>query len=163
VVQDTVVTEPEHEAVERVWIEHGPRLWRSLLAFTADADVASDAMAEAFVQAIGRGSEVRDHARWIWRAAFRIAAGDLQRRRREVELSVDLPYDMPEPTADLVRALRRLSPNQRAVVVLHLYAEMPAREVASVLGIAQTTVRVHLMQARRRLRTDLEDHDDEAR
>jgi RNA polymerase sigma-70 factor (ECF subfamily) len=163
VVQDTVVTEGEHEAVERVWIEHGPRLWRSLLAFSADADVASDAMAEAFAQALGRGPEVRDHARWIWRAAFRIAAGDLQNRRREVELVHDLPYDMPDSTADLVRALRRLSPNQRAVVVLRLYAGMPSREVASVLGITPTTVRVHLMQARRRLRPDLEEHDDEAR
>ncbi|MEO8292976.1 MAG: sigma factor-like helix-turn-helix DNA-binding protein [Actinomycetota bacterium] len=150
----------EHEAVERVWVDDGPRLWRSLLAFSADADVASDAMAEAFAQALGRGPEIRDHAQWIWRAAFRIAAGDLQSRRREVELTHDLPYDMPESTADLVGALRRLSPNQRAVVVLRLYAGMPSREVASVLGIAPTTVRVHLMQARRRLRPELEEHDE---
>jgi RNA polymerase sigma factor (sigma-70 family) len=163
VVQDTVVTEPEHEAVERVWAEDGPRLWRSLLAFTADADVASDALAEAFAQALGRGSAIREPARWIWRAAFRIAAGELQDRRRHVELVGELPYDMPESTADLVRALRDLSPSQRAVVVLRLYVQMSSREVAEVLGITQTTVRVHLMQARRRLRPELEEHDDEAR
>lgn len=156
------MTQPDHEAVERVWVEQGPRLWRSLLAFTADADVASDAMAEAFAQALGRGPEIHDHARWIWRASFRIAGGDLQRRRREVELPHALPVDMPEPTADLVRALRRLTHQQRAVVVLRLYAGMPSREVATILGITQTTVRVHLMQARRRLRPNLEEHDDEA-
>jgi RNA polymerase sigma-70 factor (ECF subfamily) len=166
VVQDTAVTgtsEAEHDALERVWIERGPTIWRSLLAFTADADVASDAMAEAFAQALGRGPAVRDHERWIWRAAFRIAAGELQTRRRAAELSTDLPYEMPESTVDLVRALRRVSPNQRAVVVLRLYADMASSEVAQVLGISPTTVRVHLMQARRRLRRDLEEHDDEDR
>jgi hypothetical protein len=62
VVQDTVVTEGEHDAVERVWIEHGPRLWRSLLAFIADVDVASDAMAEASAVRLGALVEPFRHA-----------------------------------------------------------------------------------------------------
>jgi RNA polymerase sigma factor (sigma-70 family) len=157
--QDTAVSDAESEAVEHVWIEHGPKLWRSLLAFTADADLASDAMAEAFAQALARGPSVRDHAAWIWRAAFRIAAGDLQTRMRTVPLVGELPYEMPEPTADLVRALRTLSPNQRAVVVLRLYADLPSREVARILTISPATVRVHLMQARRHLRPALEEED----
>jgi len=61
---------------------------------------------------------------------------------------------------DLVRALRTLSPNQRAAAVLCLYADLPAREVARILGCSQATVRVHLSQARRRLRAQLEDTDD---
>jgi predicted RNA polymerase sigma factor len=73
--QDTAVSDAESEAVEHVWIEHGPKLWRSLLAFTADADLASDAMAEAFAQALARGPSVRDHAAWI-------LEGGLPNRRR---------------------------------------------------------------------------------
>jgi RNA polymerase sigma factor (sigma-70 family) len=93
------------------------------------------------------------------KAAFRIAAGDLQTRMRTVPLVGELPYEMPEPTADLVRALRTLSPNQRAVVVLRLYADLPSREVARILTISPATVRVHLMQARRHLRPALEEDD----
>jgi predicted RNA polymerase sigma factor len=70
------------DAVERVWREQGAKLWRSLVAYTADPDIATDAMAEAFAQALGRGPAVRDHDRWIWRASFRIAAGELQARSR---------------------------------------------------------------------------------
>jgi len=66
---------------------------------------------------------------------------------------------MPEPAVDLIRALARLSPNQRAVAILHLYADYRTRDVARILGISQTTVRVHLSQARRRLRMMLEDGD----
>jgi putative glutamine amidotransferase len=159
VVQDAAVKAAGSDPVERVWVEQGARLWRSLLAFSADPDVASDAMAEAFAQALGRGAEVRDHQRWIWRAAFRIAAGELQTRHRHVELAGELPYEMPESTADFVRALAHLSPNQRAVVVLRFYADLSTREVARTLGISSTTVRVHLMQVRKRLRPELEEHD----
>jgi hypothetical protein len=44
-----------------------------------DREVASDAVAEAFaVPALWRGR--RDLPAWVWRSAFRIAAGELKRR-----------------------------------------------------------------------------------
>ncbi len=149
-----------HEAVHAVWIEQGPRLWRSLLAYAGDPEVASDAMAEAFAQALGRGDGVRDHAAWIWKASFKIAAGELKRRGATGPWVIETTYEMPEPAVDLVRALARLSPNQRAVAVLSLYADLPPREIARALGLSSTAVRVHLSRARRRLRELLEDDDD---
>jgi RNA polymerase sigma factor (sigma-70 family) len=161
VVQDALVTAEPPDAIERVWREQGAKLWRSLVAFTGDRELASDAMAEAFAQALGRGAAVREHDRWIWRASFRIAAGEL--KERAIAVSGIVPRedaaDMPEPVADLVRALATLSPNQRAAVILRVYADLPTREVARVLGCTQATVRVHLAQAKRRLRPLLEDDD----
>jgi RNA polymerase sigma factor (sigma-70 family) len=160
VVQDAAVSTEPRDAVERVWREQGAKLWRSLVAFTADRDLASDAMAEAFAQALGRGAAVEAPDRWIWRAAFRIAAGELRDRRRRGDTSAyEHSAEMPEPIADLVGALRALSPNQRATVILRFYADLPTRDVARVLGCSQATVRVHLAQARRRLRPLLEETD----
>jgi RNA polymerase sigma factor (sigma-70 family) len=159
-VHDAPVAGPP-DAVERAWRDDGPRLWRSLVAFGGDPELASDAMAEAFAQALGRGAAVEAPDRWIWRAAFRIAAGELKERRRVAASDIlHASVDMPEPVADLVRALRRLSPNQRAAAVLSLYADMSTRDVARTLGCSQATVRVHLSQARRRLRALLEDTDE---
>lgn len=149
------------DAVERVWRNDGTRLWRSLVAFGGDQELASDAMAEAFAQALGRGGAIEAPDRWIWRAAFRIAAGELKDRGRAVPTQDLHPSaNMPEPVADLVRALRTLSPNQRAAAVLSLYADMSTHEVARILGCSQATVRVHLTQARRRLRAQLEETDE---
>ena len=67
---------------------------------------------------------------------------------------------MPEPVTDLVRALQRLTPNQRASAVLSLYADMPTQDVARTLDCSQATVRVHLSQAKRRLRALLEETDE---
>src|SRR4030095_4459457 len=65
------------DRIERLYRERGDRIWRGLLAFAGDPEVASDAVAEAFAQVLRRGDEVRDPERWVWRAAFRIAAGAL--------------------------------------------------------------------------------------
>jgi RNA polymerase sigma-70 factor (ECF subfamily) len=51
-----------------------------------------------------------------------------------------------------MRALRKLSPNQRAAVVLRFEADLPVDEVARRMGIASPTVRVHLHRGRARLR-----------
>jgi RNA polymerase sigma-70 factor (ECF subfamily) len=161
VVQDAAVSTEPRDAVERVWLEQGPKLWRSLVAFTGDREVATDSMAEAFAQALARGKAIRDHDRWIWRASFRIAAGELKGRRAVGRVRPGAAsYELPEPVVDLVRALAVLSPNQRAAVVLSDYADLSTRDVASILGCRPATVRVHLSQAHRRLRPLLEDRDE---
>jgi len=156
-VQDAAVERPPADAVRAVWEQDGARLWRSLLGYTGDPEIASDAMSEAFAQALGRGPAVRDHAAWIWRASFRIAAGELQRRSQTTDVVVERSYDMPEPAVDLLRALRSLSLNQRAVAVLSLSADLPPREIGARLGMSAAAARVHLSQARRRLRAQLGD------
>jgi RNA polymerase sigma-70 factor, ECF subfamily len=140
--------------IEDIYRAEAPRLWRSLVAFTHDADIASDAVAEAFAQVIARGDAVRDPARWVWRVAYRIAAGELQRRALNKD-GEDLPDEEPETRdrdADLMTALSRLPERQRAAIVMHYLADLPTPHIATALDITPTTVRVLLLQGRRRLR-----------
>jgi len=144
---------------EDVYREVGPRLQRALLLYAGNLDLAEDAVAEAFAQGIRRGDAIRDPAAWVWRAAFRIAAGRLKERSRTAGRLPETAYEPPESVRDLVAALRELSPAQRASVVLHDYAGYPASEIASVIGSTAPAVFVHLSRARKRLRTILEDDD----
>jgi RNA polymerase sigma-70 factor (ECF subfamily) len=145
--------------VERLYRERGDRIWRGVLAFSGDPEVASDAVAEAFAQVLRRGDAVRDPERWVWRAAFRIAAGELKERRKRSVVETIGSYEMEEPARDLVVALSTLSEKQRASVVLHDAAGYPAREVARIVGSTEAAIRVHLMRGRRRLRELLKDDD----
>lgn len=148
------------DMIERLYRERGNRIWRGLLAFSGDPEVASDAVAEAFAQVLRRGDEVRDPERWVWRAAFRIAAGELKERRKREVLGVAGSYEMEEPARDLVIALGALSGRQRAAVVLHDAAGYPARDVARIVGSTEAAIRVHLMRGRRRLRELLREDAD---
>jgi RNA polymerase sigma-70 factor (ECF subfamily) len=147
-------------ALDRLWRSDGERLWRAVFAFVHDQALADDAVAEAFAQCLSRGAEVRDARAWVRRAAFRIAAGQLQERLRWRELVVEPAVEVPEPPDRLMRALRSLPSHQRAAIVLRHYVGCSTDEIAQILGASRATVRVHLSRGRRRLRTLLEEDDD---
>jgi RNA polymerase sigma-70 factor (ECF subfamily) len=128
-----------------------------VLGYAGNREVASDAVAEAFAQLIRRGNAVRSPERWVWRAAFRVAAGELSRRER-LKPPPEGSYEMEEPSIVLA-ALRRLSPRQRAAIVLYHYCGYSLREIGSIVGSSPATVGVHLNRARKKLRAILEDDD----
>jgi RNA polymerase sigma-70 factor, ECF subfamily len=160
VVQDASVTTTDADELERVYRAERDKLWRSLLGFTGSPEMASDAMAEAFAQALRHDGELRRPDRWIWKAAFRIAAGELKERSRSGGQLPEMTYEMEEPARELIAALARLSPKQRLAVVLHDAAGYSAPEVAALIGSTAPAVRVHLVRARRRLRELLEGGDE---
>ncbi len=139
--------------LERLFREAGPTIWRVMCGVTGGRkDIAEEAVAEAFARAMQHSTEIRDPLPWIYRTAFRVARDELRREGRTNRLepnsvsSADL-----DRLQDLMRALRSLSPNQRAAVILHYEEDMPVDAVARVLGMAPSTVRVHLYRGRRNL------------
>lgn len=156
------LSEPEslERRLENVYREHGARLWRSVLLASGSREVADDAVAEAFAQALRRGRALRDPAAWVWRAAFRIAAGELKERGRMTTFAVEPVLGIPEPFVDLWRALAQLPMKQRASVVMADYAGWSHREIAKALDSSVSAVGVHVHRARKRLRELLEDEDD---
>jgi RNA polymerase sigma-70 factor (ECF subfamily) len=157
-VKDVRVSDDDRDPTnrfEQLYREHGDRLWRAVYGFTGDADLTDDAVAEAFTQAIRLADSIREPIRWIWRVAFRVAAGALKDRRRAVSGTEVEERREPEDLStalDLERALATLSPNQRAAIVLHHYAGYRTREIADMIGSTPGAVRVHLTVGRRKLR-----------
>ena len=154
------MTRPVEADFERLWREDGPRIWRAVAAYAGDAEIANDAVAEAFAQALSQLDEIREPLPWLWRVSFRLATKELRRRRRRNPATLRGTYEMPEPLVETLRALRQLAAKQRAAVVLHDYADRPTSEIAEILGVAPATVRVHLRHGRARLREILGEHDD---
>jgi RNA polymerase sigma-70 factor (ECF subfamily) len=145
--------------IEQLYRVRGAELVRSVMLYAGDREIANDAVAEAFAQAIRRGADLDDPARWVTKVAFKIAAGELQARRRTDYQLAEGAYDMPESTRDLVAALAQLSPKQRAAAVLHYRDGYTLTEVASLIGSTASAVGVHLHRARARLAILLETTD----
>lgn len=88
-----------------------PRLWRSLLSYTGDVELASDAEAEAFAQVLRLGDAVDDVAAWVWRGAFRIASGLLAARSRPDDVRLaDGSAPPTDSVAEFLGLLAELSP-----------------------------------------------------
>lgn len=159
-MRKAAVSEPRTTELERVYREDGERLWRSLLLFCGDGELASDAVAEAFAQALHRGDEILDVGRWVWKSSYRIAAGELKRRRRTSGPVPETGYEIPDAPLELSIAMRSLSPMQRAAVTLHDYAGYKLREVAEITGSTTSAVGVHVTRGRQKLRKILEESAD---
>ena len=149
------------DTVRRAYEKVHAQLWRALFLFSGSRDIADDAEAEAWAQLLRRGDGVDDPAAWAWRSAFRIAAGELKRRglAASTDLVPELGVSGPEPAVDLIAAIRHLSDQQRACVVLCDLGGYRATEAADVLRTSAGTVRMQRMRAHRRLRELLEDRD----
>ena len=146
------------DAIEHLFRDEARSLWRALVAFAGGRrEVAEDAMAEAFARALRFAEGIRDPRAYVYATAFRLAAQDLRRERRNHARPVPLDVEQPPESDEVMAALSSLSTNQRAAVVLHYYVDLPVREVSRVLGITPATVKVHLFRARRRLRALLGD------
>jgi RNA polymerase sigma-70 factor, ECF subfamily len=147
--------------IEEIYRVHAPRLYRALLLYAGDREIATDAVAEAFAQALAHLDGIRSPERWIWKAAYRIAAGELAHRHRSTTGNVpDVGYEIPEAPLMLSLVMRQLSPMQRAAVALHDYAGYTLREVASITGSTASAVSVHLVRGHARLRKQLEDRNE---
>jgi len=143
----------DQDRVEAVFRSVHHRLWRSLLLFTGDAELASDAVAEAFAQVLRRGAAVDDVEAWVWRSAFRIAGGLVAERSGSSGLGpVDGSMPLTGSLAEFLALLGDLSPQQRACVALRYVGGYTSPEIGELLGTSAGTVRVHLHRARAALR-----------
>jgi DNA-directed RNA polymerase specialized sigma24 family protein len=144
------------DRVEAAYRAVHPRLWRSLLAYSGDAEVASDAEAEAFVQVLQRGDAVDDVAAWVWRSAFLIAAGLLAARPTSTEPGrIDASGPSAGSPSEFFALLGDLSPQQRACVALRYVGKYTSAEIAELLGTSAGTVRVQLNRAHASLRRSI--------
>jgi RNA polymerase sigma-70 factor (ECF subfamily) len=132
--------------------EAGSGVFRTLYAYTGGRrDIAEEAMAEAFARALARSGTIRDPVAWIYRTAFRLANEELRAERRLAPAPAEEGSPPPE-LSGLIDALRRLSPNQRAAIVLRHVLDLDIPEVAHRMGTAIPTVRVHIHRGRKKLR-----------
>lgn len=148
-----------YERVRAVYASDHARLWRSVYAFSGSRDVADEATAEAFAQALRRGDEIRDVAAWVWRSAYAIARGELRRRRRDTaghgspdEPAVTEPGDLGR----LLGVLDDLSEADRELIVLCHVGGWKPGELADLLDTSAGALRVRLHRATTQARALLE-------
>ena len=132
-----------------------------------DADLARDAVQSAWSIAWRRLHSLRDpaHVRaWLVAIAANEArhAGRRERRTTIVDISEVLDRHGSSDPADLIgsvdleRALRKLGPDDRALIALRFVAGLDSTEIAVQLGISASGIRSRLARVLDRLRSDLE-------
>ena len=159
-------------ALAQLVADHYRRLLRLARLVCRDASDAADAVQVGLEQAWRHRSSLRESAAakaWLDRIVVREAVRLARSRRswfarilnHEAELTWLEPVDSSaEPGIErtLLRgAFAKLSPEQRAVVALHLHAGYSVAETAEIVAAPQETVRSRLRLAKAQLRRELEE------
>ena len=142
---------------------------RALLAYAVrrvtDPADAADIVAESFLVAWRRIDDVpagADARPWMFGVARRVLANAHRGDRRRLALADRLRHHVTEvvappgePDSDIERALARLSDDDQEILRLVAWEELARDEIALVLGLSRTAVRVRLHRARKRLAEQL--------
>lgn len=142
-------------------------LRRFLLSLCGDPAEADDIAHDALVNAYVASGSFRGESRfgtWLFRIAYNIFI-DRQRRRKlptgpleegAGTLADGVTADATFRHEALHRAIRRLPEKERAALLLFYMEDRPIKEVAEILGIPASSVRVYLTRGRQHLKALLE-------
>jgi RNA polymerase sigma-70 factor (ECF subfamily) len=152
-----------------LYAEHGRDLLAYALRRTPNPEDAADILAETFLVAWRRSSEVPPgpQARlWLFGVARRVLANQRRADRRRTRLAERLRSEVAEEAANwphaqsedgaVLAALARLTPEDRELLTLIAWEELTPAQAARVLGASSVAVRSRLLRARRRLRRELD-------
>jgi RNA polymerase sigma-70 factor (sigma-E family) len=137
------------------------RLLRAAYLICGDRHLAEDLLQSALVKVALRWSQLRDGQpeAYIRAVLYRDAVSWWRRQRREITVAAPPDVRAPDTGGDEVplrvvfaRALARLTPKQRAVLVLRFFEDHSEARTAQVLGVSIGTVKSQTAVALRRLR-----------
>ncbi len=152
--------------LSRMMNEYGSQLLRVCYVYLKDAQLAEDAVQDAFLKAYRamdayrrEGSEktwlmriavntCRDYLRtsWMRRVDRRFSAEDAPERAVEPVL----------PDRTVIREVMALPPKYREIILLRFYEGMKVREIADTLHLSTETVKSRIRTAKDKLRPGLE-------
>jgi len=153
------------ESAYNQWVrEHYRFLLRSAWALTGSRVVAEDVVQDCFASAWKHKEQLRDPALvrpWLFkimrRSAFRhiapvpVAPGEMEETARTSATEAGI-----DTRLDVVKALSRIAPIHREVLVLYYFDDMPTLRMAEALEIAPGTVLSRLARARDALKAVME-------
>src|SRR3954464_939425 len=131
-------------------------LLRTAYLLTGNHEDAEDLVQSALIKVVPKWTRIKDSPEPYVRRVLARESVSLWRRRRWREVTTDsVPETTQHDSVDriaLLEDLRRLSPRQRAVLVLRYFDDLTEADTAATLGISVGTVKSHVRDALARLR-----------
>jgi RNA polymerase sigma-70 factor (ECF subfamily) len=171
--EDSVLVERflagDRTAFEHIYAKYYDKVFAIARGILLDQDEAADAVQEVFTlvfRHLGRFDKRSRFSTWLFRVAVNRSIQEARKnkhKRRHVDLTeaaAKVAAEEPD-TADpkIQAALAKLTPNDRALLVLFYWEELNLNEIADSLGCGVNAAKTRLYRARERFR-DLYEGDD---
>ena len=160
----------DEQAFTELYAYFFPRVYQYLLKKTQDSHLADELVETTFIRMYQHLSQYDPEKGAFSTWLFRIATNVLSKHYGSKAVTMQLPWEenfdpaapeqetpekqtlTKERSAELRDAMLKLPERQRQILEMTYWLEMKSNEIADVLGMAPSSVRVALKQARDRLR-----------
>ena len=153
----------DREAAEDLFNACYPRLAGWVRRLVDDDDTAHEIASEAFTRLLARWSGLDSPQSYLYMIATNLVRDHwrrMGRERRAIRTLTAAPADpayYPSQDVDVRALIEALPTRLRSAFLLHYYAGLGVREVATMLGRPEGTVKADLYHARARLKAALGD------
>ena len=149
---------------EAKYAVYGAMVYRLAMVYLGRREDAEDAAQEAFLRLLYRAPEFTDTAhekRWLMRVTVNLCRDQLRGfwRRRAVALEDGYPMDEPQDFV-IAEAVVRLPEKYKAPIHLHYYEGYSVAEIAEILHLSQSAVKMRMKRGRELLKLEMEDEHD---
>lgn len=146
--------------LEEAYDACGPAVYRLAMVYLGRHADAEDVTQEVFVRLFCRAPDFQDgdhRRRWLLQVTANLCRDQLRGfwRKRVVELEDTLPAAPPEEREALV-AVMALPEQYKLPIHLHYYEGYSVAEVAEILKLGQSAVKMRLKRGREMLKLELE-------
>lgn len=144
------------QELAELYHRHVDTVWRVCYSFMKNRADTEDMVQEAFLRAYfwDKPFQSEEHEKaWLIVTASNLCKDALKRaRRRDEPLEDHLELAAPQQDSPVLEAVLTLPENYKTAVYLYYYEGYSLKEIASILGCPQTTVRTRLARARKQLK-----------
>ncbi len=159
----------DQDILEMLYRRYYSTAYLYCLSLCADHQLAQDLVADAFVKAyLSLPNEVPSFRYWLLRVCKNLWIDHCRANARlagpeAIEFAVDPAtpesrYFENEQKRLLWNAIRSLSPADRELVLLHYFADLPLKEIASLTGKSYAAIRQQITRLRQKLKQQLEEN-----
>lgn len=144
------------QELAELYHRHVDTVWRVCYSFMKNRADTEDMMQEAFLRAYfwDKPFQSEEHEKaWLIVTASNLCKDALKRAwRRDEPLEDHLELAAPGRDAQVLEAVLALPERYKTAVYLYYYEGYSLKEIASILGCPQATVRTRLARARKQLK-----------
>ena len=160
------IIEFDNQRFDDLYQKYADIVFRTAYNFLLNKDDAEDIVQEVFIKYFISNKTFNDdnHEKaWILTVTANLSKNVLRSKSRQnLELDdtikiVDHKFDKAITNhLDLEEAMIRLTANQRLVIYLFYYEQIPIKNIAKIMKSNENTVKSHLLRAKSKMKTYLE-------
>lgn len=138
-------------------IKYSDTLYKVCIVIVCNEHDAQDAIQDTFCRYLEKKPEFRDEEHekaWLIRVATNICRDMIRFRIRHPKVSIDeVENTLAAPEQkEILRELLELPARQKTVIYLHYVEGYQVKEIADILGITESAVKVRLFRGRKKMR-----------